>query len=120
LCYEAKLKHAKPDLVVPWGDIGYAVDPAKKAAVAKNLSEIYQPALRQLAPNTGSYMNEADPTTPDWQTTFWGDKYDHLLSIKKKYDPDGLFWCVPCVGHELFTVTGGDGIGQDGGKICRL
>lgn len=64
-------------------------------------------------------MSEADPSTEDWQRTFWGDNYPTLLEIKKKWDPEGVFWCVPCVGHELWEIVGGDGIGQDGAKVCR-
>ncbi|KAH8697804.1 hypothetical protein BGW36DRAFT_397449 [Talaromyces proteolyticus] len=84
------------------------------------------PALKALAPNSGAYVNEADPTIPDWQRVFWGDHYPRLFKLKKKWDPEGVFWCKPCVGHELWDVFGPDteeevewGIGQVGGKICR-
>lgn len=71
-------------------------------------------------------MSEADPTISDWQEVFYGDHYPRLLELKKKWDPEGVFWCKPCVGHELWEVTGPSsvdkvewGIGQTGGKICR-
>ncbi|KAF4219238.1 hypothetical protein CNMCM6805_006951 [Aspergillus fumigatiaffinis] len=57
-------------------------------------------ALRQLAPDTGAYFNEANPNEPDWQWSFWGPNYPRLQAIKQKYDPDGLFWCLHCVGSE--------------------
>jgi FAD/FMN-containing dehydrogenase len=27
----------------------------------------------------------------DWKNRYWGSNYDKLLSIKNKYDPDGVF-----------------------------
>ncbi|MBI2809847.1 MAG: FAD-binding oxidoreductase [Candidatus Melainabacteria bacterium] len=53
-----------------------------------------------LAPNAGTYSNEADYFQQDWQTEFWGENYPKLLQIKKKYDPDGFFKCHHCVGSE--------------------
>ena len=94
------------------------LDAAGQATETADL-KTYTAALKTLAPNTGAYMSEADPTEPQWQQTFWGVNYLPLLAIKIKYDPQGVFWCTPCVGHELWTVTGGDGIGQDNGTICK-
>ena len=76
-------------------------------------------SLVDLAPDTGAYMSESDPTTPDWQSTFWGQNYERLLGIKKQWDPQGVFFCTTCVGSELWSVSGGDAIGQDPGTICR-
>ncbi|CAG9982595.1 unnamed protein product [Clonostachys byssicola] len=49
----------------------------------------------------GSYMNEADPYTPDWKESFYGlDNYEKLLKIKNKYDPQSLLKCWKCVGFD--------------------
>ncbi|KAF2803188.1 FAD-binding domain-containing protein [Mytilinidion resinicola] len=65
-------------------------------------------AMKNLAPGTGTYVNEADPYDPDWKQDWFGDRYDQLLSIKKKYDPEDVFWCWRCVGNEGWEeVTGG-------------
>ncbi|QKX59036.1 uncharacterized protein TRUGW13939_06166 [Talaromyces rugulosus] len=97
-----------------------------KAAVTTSLRNEANEALRELAPTSGAYMNEADPTISDWQEVLYGDHYPRLLELKKKWDPEGVFWCKPCVGNELWEVTGPSsmdkvewGIGQTGGKICR-
>ena len=87
--------------------------------VTDELREVCVPALRDLAPNTGAYVNEADPSEPEWQKTFWGENYGRLKEVKEKWDPEGVFWCRPCVGHEDWTIEGGDAIGQHEGKICR-
>jgi FAD/FMN-containing dehydrogenase len=38
---------------------------------------------------------------PDWQRVFWGDKYERLVSIKRRVDPTHLFVCNRCVGGDL-------------------
>jgi hypothetical protein len=96
-----------------------------KEQVTKHLRDVEVPALKDLAPDTGAYLNEADPTEPNWQETFWGDNYPRLLELKRKWDPTGVFWCVPCVGHsdgwEVISDFGVEGaIGQTPGRICRV
>ncbi|KAJ6530304.1 hypothetical protein B0H19DRAFT_1192769 [Mycena capillaripes] len=50
----------------------------------------------------GTYLNEADRNDPDWPQSFWGDNYERLLKMKKKFDPLGVFECPKCVGSEVF------------------
>jgi hypothetical protein len=69
-------------------------------------------ALRSLAPEMGTYVNEADPDMPDVQKAFWGTNYPRLLTIKQKYDPKGVFWCKPCVGGELWVE-------KERGGLCK-
>lgn len=57
-------------------------------------------ALRQLSPDTGAYLNEADPYEPQWQQAFFGKNYAKLKSVKEKYDPYNVLWCKSCVGSE--------------------
>ena len=76
-------------------------------------------ALKKLALGTGSYVSEGDPRDPDWKTTFYGDKYERLLYVKRKWDPQAVFWCRICVGWDEWEVRGGDGIGQDEVELCR-
>ena len=66
--------------------------------------------FRDLAPDAGTYANEADYFMDNWQNAFWGSNYKQLLKIKKKYDPDGLFVCHHCVGSERWSDNG----------MCRL
>ncbi|CAE6490648.1 unnamed protein product [Rhizoctonia solani] len=53
--------------------------------------------LRAITPGSGAYQNEADVSEPDHENSFWGPNYDRLVSIKKKYDPNGLLDCWHCV-----------------------
>ena len=53
------------------------------------------------------FFQQGDPTEPNWQQTFWGGNYPALFALKQKYDPNALFYCVPCVGSEFFVETNG-------------
>ena len=71
--------------------------------------------LRDLTPEGGAYLNEADTFEQDPPTAFWGaDNYAKLLDIKKELDPQNLmqvhqgvgwnadseiFSCYPKVSH---------------------
>jgi len=83
--------------------------------------------LKDLAPTSGAYINEADPSNPDWKNDYFGEHYPRLLEIKNRYDPQGVFWCKPCVGYDQWDVADGPvqedqlewGIGQGSGRLCR-
>ena len=63
-------------------------------------------ALQRLAPSGGSYVSESDFFEPDWQRSFWGANYSALARIKRKYDPDGLFFVHHGVGSESWDADG--------------
>ncbi|PPR06693.1 hypothetical protein CVT26_001454 [Gymnopilus dilepis] len=54
--------------------------------------------LRDITPNAGAYHNEADVHEPNHEFSFWNSKYQRLLQIKNKYDPDHILDCWQCVG----------------------
>lgn len=92
-----------------------------------NLRNHAVPALKQLAPDSGAYVNEADPSNPEWKHDYFGANYDKLLEVKNKYDPEGVFWCKPCVGWDQWEIQNGPtdedvlewGIGQGAGRLCQ-
>jgi FAD/FMN-containing dehydrogenase len=63
-------------------------------------------ALRHVAPDAGSYVSESNYFNPDWQTAYWGANYARLQSVKRKYDPDGLFFVHNGVGSEEWSKDG--------------
>ena len=79
--------------------------------------------LRDLAPDMGAYVNEADPTEPDWKDTFYGKNYPRLLALKKRWDPHGVFWYKNAVGSELWEPKGShgieNGVGQKPVQLCK-
>ena len=62
--------------------------------------------IRQAYPESGSYPNEGSYFEPNFQHSHWGANYPRLLEIKKKVDPDGLFYCRLCVGSEEWSADG--------------
>lgn len=63
-------------------------------------------ALLKVAPHAGSYVAESDYFEPAWQTAFWGTNYPRLAQVKRKYDPQGLFFVHHGVGSEGWSADG--------------
>ncbi|RMJ12262.1 hypothetical protein CDV36_008058, partial [Fusarium kuroshium] len=82
-------------------------------AALDDMTNVKGAALWNLAPDSGTYFNEADALEPDWQRAFWGPNYEKLLDIKHKCDPNGVFWCEKCVGSEVWVE-------QLDGELCRI
>jgi hypothetical protein len=62
--------------------------------------------LRKVLTNAGSYFSESDFFERSWQQSFWGANYPRLASVKKKYDPSGLFFVHHGVGSEEWSADG--------------
>ncbi len=62
--------------------------------------------LLNVAPNAGAYVSESDYFQRDWQMAFWGTNYPKLAAVKRKYDPDGLFFVHHGVGSEDWSADG--------------
>ncbi|TFK31866.1 hypothetical protein BDQ12DRAFT_693389 [Crucibulum laeve] len=56
--------------------------------------------LDGIAPDSGTYLNEASLYEKDFQKTFFGAHYKKLKAIKNKYDPKGLFIVASGVGSD--------------------
>jgi FAD/FMN-containing dehydrogenase len=95
--------------LIPWHP--YAENSTREEILesARQMTDVKMRALSSLAPESGAYFNECDTHQPDWQRAFWGDNYDRLLKIKRRIDPDDVFWCRNCVGNDRWTpqVDGG-------------
>ncbi|HEY0438124.1 MAG TPA: BBE domain-containing protein, partial [Phenylobacterium sp.] len=84
---------------------GYRPDLAQSKTRAERVQAAMK-ALRACAPATGAYVNECDYFQPDWQRAFWGPNYARLARIKRRYDPDGLFYVHHGVGSEGWSADG--------------
>lgn len=62
--------------------------------------------LRRIVPNAGSYVSESNFFNPRWQQAYFGTNYPRLRSIKRRYDPEGLFFVHHGVGSEEWSADG--------------
>jgi hypothetical protein len=85
---------------------GFPAPDLAKAGAVRSRVQAAMAALRVVAPETGAYVNECDYFQPDWQKAFWGSHYPRLLRIKRRYDPDGLFFGHHGVGSEDWSGDG--------------
>lgn len=78
------------------------------------LTNKYMKTLRTWAADMRSYLNEADVNEPDLPGAYWGkENHKKLVEIKRKWDPEDVFWCAPCVGGERWKDDGR-------GRLCRV
>ncbi|PVH96951.1 hypothetical protein DM02DRAFT_598423 [Periconia macrospinosa] len=93
---------------------------AEILAVRKTFTTSAMQKWRDITTGSGSYLNEADRMEPNWQQSFFGDKYTRLLEIKKDRDPKNVFWAVNSVGSEGWAVQSVDGLPNENGKLCKV
>jgi FAD/FMN-containing dehydrogenase len=62
--------------------------------------------LRAVAASSGAYVSESNFFESDFEHSYWGANHARLVEIKKKYDPDGLFFVHNGVGSEQWTPDG--------------
>jgi FAD/FMN-containing dehydrogenase len=85
---------------------------ANMEAAQKQMTEEFMPKIEAITPGSGSYMNEADFRQPRWEETFFGKNFAKLGDIKRKYDPENMFYILKGVGSQEWSVDAG-------GRMCR-
>ncbi len=87
---------------------GSPFPPVNAAGAQKNADAIdaAMGRLRQLAPRSGSYVNESNFFNAAWREEYWGPNYPRLRRIKARYDPGGLFFVHHGVGSEDWSPDG--------------
>ncbi|KAF6828789.1 isoamyl alcohol [Colletotrichum plurivorum] len=83
------------------------------ASAAKWLEEVKEPIWREWAPGSGSYMNEANAFNSHFKEDFYGESYDRLLEVKRKYDPTESLFVLSGVGSDAWEYD------LNSGKLCR-
>lgn len=98
-------------MTLPWDNTPSAWP--KMIADQFRLTNELVPQVEAVTPGSGTYMNEGDFRTADWQDKWFGKNYNQLLSIKKQWDPNFLFYGLKTVGSEAWNV-------DDNGRVCRV
>ncbi|KAK8062937.1 hypothetical protein PG997_015034 [Apiospora hydei] len=93
----------------PWDGAPSAWDEMR--AMQRRLTGML-PALERVTPGSAAYVNEGDPFQENWKEAFFGPNYDELLTIKDKYDPEGVFYARKTVGSDRWDVA-------EDGRMCR-
>lgn len=96
-------------ITAPWD---WTVPRSEMERRQRVLADEITPALDAATPGSGTYLNEANFQQRDWQTEFYGANYPRLLEVKKKYDPESLFYATQAVGSEAWEV-------DEAGRLCR-
>ncbi|KAL2759357.1 hypothetical protein ACRALDRAFT_1025952 [Sodiomyces alcalophilus JCM 7366] len=91
------------DPAAPWEEM---------VAAQERMTNEFMPRIEAVTPGSGAYMNEADFRQPNWQEVFHGSNYERLLEVKKKWDPQSLFYVLKGVGSEEWDVA-------PDGRMCR-
>ncbi|GAQ36791.1 hypothetical protein AtubIFM55763_011218 [Aspergillus tubingensis] len=89
----------------------YATNVANETLITNH----YDPLLTQvtgLANSSGAYLNEGDFQQKDFQTQFFGGNYASLKQVKRRYDPEGVFYGTALVGSDDWEVA-------SDGRLCR-
>ncbi|UKZ80191.1 hypothetical protein TrVFT333_007948 [Trichoderma virens FT-333] len=66
-------------------------------AAQDDITYVKGASLERLAPDTGTYINEANYKDPNYLVNFYGTTRPVLEAIKQKYDPNDLFYCITCI-----------------------
>jgi hypothetical protein len=91
------------DSTAPWSNM---------EAAQKRMTEEFMPKIEAITPGSGSYMNEADFRQERWQDVFFGANFPKLEQIKRKYDPESMFYILKGVGSDRWNIS-------DEGRMCR-
>lgn len=83
------------------------------ANAATWLEEVKEPIWREWAPGSGSYMNEANAFNSNFKEDFYGESYDRLVEVKRKYDPTESLFVLSGVGSDAWEYD------LNSGKLCR-
>lgn len=62
---------------------------------------------------TTYHLIQGDSNSPDWQSDFYGTNYPQLLDIRRKWDPNGVFYAIATPGTEDWEVI------DYGTKLCK-
>jgi FAD/FMN-containing dehydrogenase len=87
------------------GIAGYEPSVAEGRKAAARIDQCVN-QLRAVAGDNGAYVSESNYFQKNFQQAYWGTNYPRLVEVKKRYDPDGLFFVHNGVGSEQWSTDG--------------
>ncbi|EHK20934.1 uncharacterized protein TRIVIDRAFT_59399 [Trichoderma virens Gv29-8] len=82
-------------------------------ALQNEIQNKIMPILEKVAPDAGAYKNEANWAQKNFQQAFYDGTYPKLSKIKKKWDPEGIFYGITNVGSEKWATDAA-------GRLCPI
>ena len=90
------------------------LSPQEQLTASGDWTEANKEAMwRKWAPESGAYMNEANPLNTHFAHDYYGSNYPKLLQIKEKYDPNMTLYVLAGVGTEGWTYD------LNSGELCH-
>lgn len=82
--------------------------PVEQASAYSRDAEVVTTKFRELFPDDApAQLNINGYHERNFQEIYWGmETYNFLTETKRKYDPNGLFWCHTCVDSDSWTDDG--------------
>jgi hypothetical protein len=122
--FRTTLMHAQAYEGDAWWDTVSSQKTIREQKARHDRLQSYMQKWRDVTEGSGSYMNEGDAQSPEWQEEFYGYNYPKLVGIKRKWDPWSVFWAISAVDSDSWEVRGSSGGGRDGvftqdGRLCR-
>ncbi|GME34364.1 Fad/Fmn-containing isoamyl alcohol oxidase [Neofusicoccum parvum] len=96
-------------LATPWN---FTAPWSEMVADQDKINNVLVPKLKELAPESGAYLSEANFREPDWKRAFYGRNYQKLREVKAKYDPRSVFYATTAVGSDEWVIG-------DDGRLCK-
>jgi hypothetical protein len=76
-------------------------------------TDVIGPQLAALTPGGAAYVNEADFQERDWKEVFYGENYERLDEVKRRWDPEDRFYALGAVGSDRWVQ-------RSDGRLCRV
>ncbi|QKX54287.1 uncharacterized protein TRUGW13939_01372 [Talaromyces rugulosus] len=92
-----------------WSHSDWDKNVADQALITNELT----PEIAKLVPEGAACLNKGDPNELSWLKVFYEPKYACLRGIKRKYDPDDMFYGLKSVGSEAWQEV-------EHGRLCRV
>merc|ERR1719445_27060 len=102
-CKEQQLYQAITGATDSPRDPNVSISPGFREAIFHVVTGFNETDMSYYALGENSYFSESAyiHAGDSWKQRYWGTNYDKLLAIKKKWDPENIFWCRHCVGSDL-------------------